>query len=242
MLDGGGLLASASAAGDLEKVKSLLNQASDRDKHEALRFAIKANALVTVNYLLHNNVKPSVFDFEEAVKQCSYPILELLLSSGFNINEPIREDSPPPLASALFNSSLVHWLIEHGANPNAQCRFDITPLSIAAQSASKEVIEQLFELGASVKYGQPLHFAVYANRPDEIITLLLEKGAPINGIMFEDHQLSYYHWKEFGLGTPLHIAAEAGNARLVKLLQERGANLNIRDTLGQLPRNYNVPG
>ena len=54
-------------------------------------------------------------------------------------------------SDALFDTELVRWLIEHGADPNARCRYDITPLSVAAATASKEVIELLFELGASVR-------------------------------------------------------------------------------------------
>ncbi|KAK5399153.1 hypothetical protein LTR06_011521, partial [Exophiala xenobiotica] len=141
---------------------------------------------------------------------------------------------------ALFDPELVQWLIAHGANPNARGKFGITPLSMAAKSASKEVIELLFKLGASTEYGQPLHFAVEKDRPDDIIILLLEKGAPINGILYEGHKLSYHHWKDFGLGTPLHEAARVGNKRLVQLLQECGANPGIRDTLGELPQLKNT--
>ena len=50
-------------------------------------------------------------------------------------------------------------------------------LFIAAKSASKDVIGLLFKLGASTEYGQPLHFAVSNDRPNEIILLFFEKGA-----------------------------------------------------------------
>lgn len=144
------------------------------------------------------------------------------------------------LSLALFDPELVQWLVAHGANPNARYKFDITPLSMAGKSASKEVIELLFKLGASTEYGQPLHCAVEKDRPDEIIMLLLKKGAPINGIMYEEHEFSYHHWKDFGLGTPLHEAARVGNERLVRLLQKYGANPGIRDTLGELPQLKNT--
>jgi len=53
-----------------------------------------------------------------------------------------------PLQSRNFQSRAVRWLVEHGAKPNARCKFDITPLSIAATSGSYEVISLLFEFGA----------------------------------------------------------------------------------------------
>jgi ankyrin repeat protein len=85
---------------------------------------------------------------------------------------------------ALFDPELVRWLVEHGADPNARCRYDITPLSIAVGYALRDVILLLFELGASIQYGQALHCAVRASREDEIIELLLQKGASPNAIMF----------------------------------------------------------
>jgi ankyrin repeat protein len=136
----------------------------------------------------------------------------------------------------LSDPEFVQWLIEHGADPNASCYFDITPLSAAAQSASKEVIELLFKLGASVDRGQPLHFAVMNGRPDDIVTLFLEKGAAINARMYESHERSFVLLKGLGLATPLHEAAKAKNIRLVQLLQENGADPKIPDTLGRLPQ------
>lgn len=88
----------ASACGNLEEVRSLLHNArniSEGEKHDALRIAVENNDLTIVDCLLANNTKATAFDFAKAVEQCSYPILELLLSSGFDINTPMREDYPP---------------------------------------------------------------------------------------------------------------------------------------------------
>lgn len=130
----------------------------------------------------------------------------------------------------------MRWLVKHGADPNARCTFDMTPLSIAAISAPKEIIELLFELGASVDFGQPLHYAVQQGRSDDVIALLLEKGSDINAIMFESHDLSYCQLSVLGLGTPLHEAARANNERLCRFLLMHGAKPGIRDTLGNLPK------
>jgi ankyrin repeat protein len=139
-------------------------------------------------------------------------------------------------SASLFDPELLEWLVrEHHANPNARCKFDITPLSIAAQSASLPVIELLFQLGASVKYGQPLHYAVRSNRSNDIIEFLLRKGASPNSIMFEGDAASFHHFQAFGLGTPLHEAVHQGNERLVRLLLQNGAREDIVDTLGRRP-------
>ena len=103
------------------------------------------------------------------------------------------------------------------------------------------MIELLLELGASVQYGQPLHYAVRANREDEIIELLLKNGASPNAIMFQDHPVSHCQFECLGLGTPLHEAASQSNDRLIKLLLKHGADPQIRNTLGELPQVKRLP-
>ncbi|KIW77299.1 hypothetical protein Z517_09745 [Fonsecaea pedrosoi CBS 271.37] len=168
-------------------------------------------------------------------------MLELLLLGGFNVNAWTREDWPPPLADALFDPELVRWLVEHGADPKAQCRYDITPLSIAAGSASREVVELLFELGAFVKHGRPLHCAVRADRGDDVVELLLRKSASPHALMFHDHPVSFYQFECLGLGTPLHEAVRQRNDRLVRLLLNHGENPQIRNSLGGLPQVKRLP-
>jgi ankyrin repeat protein len=111
---------------------------------------------------------------------------------------------------------------------------DITPFSIAAYSASRQTIELLLELGASVQHRYPLHSAVWSSREDEIVELLLNKGASPNAIEFEGQPKGYYE-SVTGVGTPLHVAYRTGNHRLVKLLLKYGADPNIQDTRGMLP-------
>ncbi|OAG33816.1 hypothetical protein AYO21_12090 [Fonsecaea monophora] len=144
-------------------------------------------------------------------------MLELLLLGGCDINAWVRDDWTPPLADASFDPELVGWLVEHGADPNAQCRYDITALSIAAGSASREVIE-------------------LARRGDDFVELLLSKGGSPNALMFHDHPVSFCQFECLGLGTSLHEAVLHRHDRLVRLLLNHGANPQIRDSLGGLPQ------
>lgn len=130
---------------------------------------------------------------------------------------------------------LTKWLLLQGADPNARCHFDITPLSIAAQTSSLEILRLLFNFGASVHFGQPLHYAVRSQRPNDIIKLFIDEGAPLNSLLFQNHEVSYYHFESLGLGTPLHEAAHQNNTRIIRLLLQNGADPGVRDSLGKLP-------
>lgn len=145
------------------------------------------------------------------------------------------------VSDALFDLELVQWLLERGANPNTRCKYDCTPLSIAARCGTREVLELLFKFGASTKCGQPLHHAVRANRENEIIELLVQKGSSPNTIEYEQHAPSYNHFGFLTLGTPLHEAVKQDNKRLIRLLLNLGADSHIKDTAGNLPQITRAP-
>lgn len=128
------------------------------------------------------------------------------------------------------------WFLSHGADPNATCGLDITPLSIAIRDAPFENIPILFDHGGSIEHGQLLHFAVIRGLPDRIDVLdyLLDKGAPINSLMYENSADSYEQERFSGLGTPLHSAVTTGCLDMVNMLLSRGADPIIKNSCGKL--------
>lgn len=116
------------------------------------------------------------------------------------------------------------------------CGLDITPLSIAVRDAHFDIIRILFDNGDSIEHGQLLHFAVKRNLPDrnKVFEYLLDKGASINSIMFENCAESYEQERYSGLGTPLHSAAKTGRLDMVELLLLKGADPLIKDSTGRL--------
>jgi ankyrin repeat protein len=113
----------------------------------------------------------------------------------------------------------------------------LTPLSVAVQDASFEAIDLLFNHGASVCYGSPLHYAVRREQKDRlrIIQYLLSKGARINDVMGQHHLVTYHHFQAFALGTPLHEAARNGDVEVVDFLLNNNADPTIEDTRGEIP-------
>jgi hypothetical protein len=64
----------------------------------AVRDAIEQEDLFTVAGLLDGGYNPTPYDFEEAVQQKSFAILEMFLNAGYDINTCARSDRPPALA------------------------------------------------------------------------------------------------------------------------------------------------
>ncbi|KAJ5963496.1 uncharacterized protein N7479_003372 [Penicillium vulpinum] len=173
--------------------------------------------------------------FMKATQNTSYQILQAFLDHGWDINTPIDSNTPPGLAFSYHDADLTMWFLAHGANPNQRCDKDCTPLSVAFEVASFEIIQILLDHGASLSQGQVMHYAAVRQFDDrlQVLEFLLEKGLPINNIMYQDSE--DYNANMFsGIGTPLHYAAERGLLDSVELLVERGASTRIRDPAGQI--------
>lgn len=131
--------------------------------------------------------------------------------------------------------ALTEWFLEHGADPNATCAWDLTPMSQAMRRAPLDIIKILFDRGGDLKQGQLLHHAVLREGPDdlELVGLLLDIGLPINEIQYQNCPQTFEECYAFALGTPLHYAAEKGKPELVSLLLQRGADPSLKNTKGR---------
>ena len=94
----------------------------------------------------------------------------------------------------------------------------------------------MFDHGGSIEHGQLLHFAAIRGLPDrlDVLIYVLDKGAPINSLMYENSADSYEQERFSGLGTPLHSAASTGCLAMVDMLLSRGADPSIKNSCGKL--------
>ncbi|KAL8894504.1 MAG: hypothetical protein Q9207_008489 [Kuettlingeria erythrocarpa] len=243
-------LETASAAGDLPMVKSILQHWHETPKDKQINldlfassfeFAMKEGHISIASYMLECGVSMNEAHFKRAMKQKSYSFLELFISYGFDINSPRSSTDPAPLADTFDDQTMTRWFLNHGADPNAETRMGVTPISRALVHASIDIIEMLLDHGGpqSIDHGQLLHHAVHRETSDRLQVLehLFTKGAlrVINQLKYQD-RLDLFEEENLivGCGTPLHEAARLGKQDVVELLVARGADPLIRDGKGLL--------
>jgi ankyrin repeat protein len=242
---------------DSSRVPSAWEKPNPAWLYDSLSIAIQRNHVEIVQYLLDQNVHNDDLPAELAVRARAFETLKLFLDRGWDVNKPMGPNEPPilgydlqslttsdtylPFSSIALSTSdadMIVWLLDHGADPNRGCDWDLTPTSYAMTEAPFDIIEYLFSRGANLSSGQLLHHAVLRKKPDalRIVRWLIDNGAPINAIKYSNDPKVYAERKSYGLGTPLHRAAESGEVEIVKYLLSMGANARTLDSKGYTPR------
>ena len=126
----------------------------------------------------------------EAIQKKHKPIVEVLLNNGAAVNGPVgAKGTPLQMACHSGKADIVSVLLEHGADVDAFSAHDRkTPLTIACSS----------------------------NTTLDIVQLLINAGADVNG--------------GAGVIAPLHWAAYVGNIEALDLLIQSGADVNRLST------------
>ncbi|KAK3669540.1 hypothetical protein LTR78_010594 [Recurvomyces mirabilis] len=188
-----------------------------------------------VQYLCEKLAGQPTFVAEAIVRVRSTAVLQVLLDKGWSTEAFSSRLKPPILRSMVRSEEMTRWLLDHRANPNTRCDLDITPLSVAVQSASLTTIRLLLESGGDTRKGQPLHFAIERDQLDQlaIIDMLIACGAAIDARMFENDPASWLESRLLGAGTSLHKAAELGRTVTVAHLLREGADATVVDSIGR---------
>ena len=212
------------------------------------------------------------------------PMIELLLAHGADVNARSGALAGVlPLENAITSSGqeqnafatedllrrgaqhrleVVQLLLSKGADPKRHSRIGSTPLAIAANDGTPEIVSLLLDKGAlpngKGQLDQPL--AEAARRPREaaahVAEILIEHGAklenpvppnmdtplgvavsygntPVVQVLL-NHQASVKAVNRFG-STPLHLAADGKRLPIIKLLLEKGADRDAKDKKGRKP-------
>jgi ankyrin repeat protein len=175
-------------------------------------------------------------------------VVKLLVEKGAKLNFKDMVGLTPLWAAAENgHEAIVKLLVEKGAEFDFTDTYDgQTPLWMAAKNGHEAVVKLLVENGAKLnfkdKYNDqtPLWIAA-AKGHEAVVKLLVEKGAEVDFKDKHHGQMSRLMTKvmrnRVGYGqTPLWVAAKNGHEAVVKLLVEKGAELDFKDKRhGQTP-------
>ncbi|GMV93853.1 MAG: hypothetical protein AMXMBFR82_36310 [Candidatus Hydrogenedentota bacterium] len=219
----------AASAGNTVITRMLIEAGADLDLQDsddqtALMFAICGQQEETVDLLLDAGARADIenwlaFDF--AVRFGTPRMVKRLIDLGADVNR--RDgDGAPPLLEAVNRGSqeLVEMLIASGADHDATACGGQTAVSLAASGRNADLFEYLVDQGCPI--GPALNGAIFTRRVD-VVKRLIELGANVNE---QDKQFGY---------TPLATATEVGDAKIVKMLIDAGADLKATDFIGQTP-------
>jgi ankyrin repeat protein len=145
--------------------------------------------------------------------------IRLLIQAGADVDASTHSGITPLHHASAMKTRM---LIEAGANIHAKTTVGLTPLHVANEA---DTVDLLLRAGAEVDsqtliYFTPLHSAVIRGSVDQV-RLLLDANANIEARMLPPVLL-----------TPLMLACRCGDASIVSLLLQRGAQVDAVDRQG----------
>jgi ankyrin repeat protein len=255
---------------DAEIVTFLIAEGADvnaRSINEFTPLHFAADAEIA-RILLRNGADPKLRSssgtvLDNAVRDENVEVIDVLLKAGQNLTfeqlvELGRTDEVagmlkewPWLAKAprkcLHTAAqkghveIARLLLDSGADPNLDFGYrnisgTFSPLSSAVLAGHYDVARLLCERGAKMNvsggksYDNLFHQTV-ATREIRFVNLMLDHGADVNS--------QKHHWGEL---TPLHLAANIGDAEKCKLLVHYNADVNARTPDGATPLTFAAAG
>lgn len=250
----------AAQQGDLESAKVLVESGAEvnavsPNSDTALTVASASRAEEVAIFLLEAGADPNAEDahgitpLHYSVAQGIADITNIAPTAAFDEYYRTRPPNMRKLAAAL---------IAHGANPNARIKqvletfgttvglngpgapsmIDATPFFLASLSADVELMQMLLDAGAdpdlpSLGNTSPLMaatggvFDAYRSEEDEAkaveaVRLIVELDVDVN----EANVMGQ---------TPMHAAAFTGATEIVRILADKGGEVNVRATNGETP-------
>jgi ankyrin repeat protein len=204
---------------------TLISLAAYEGKADMIELLIKYGA--NVNYKNKRNLSVIGQMIMDEIPY-NYEMANYIIDKNFDINSIEAYGVPLLLACIKYDRhELAYRLIEKGANVNMKDKDGVTPLLKAVQQKRVELVKLLLDKGAIVEegdyYGLDALNLAFNSDQIEVMKLLLYKINNVNLLIGPN------------LITPLMWASWAGDIDLVKLLIEKGSDVNYKNINGLTP-------
>lgn len=228
-----------SRKGNTEELRALLQQNEDIDKKDsygktALHCAISAGQVNTVKFLLHNHANPNLKDHREeaalhaAVRTGNVEMVEALLNhKTTNVNIEGRGKYTPLHNAAHLEHrnalEICQKLLDCGAKVTAKATDHMTPLSVAAQKGSADIMALFFEKCYEVQRGTKQKLDLLYGVDSEgssLLHLAIDSGVLKAVKLCLKHGCSVTAVKRLNGGTPIHFACRLGAPVILQCLYE----------------------
>jgi ankyrin repeat protein len=206
----------ASAAGQTESARLLLDGGADLDKEDMRRPSVRGPW--------------GPLHYASAMGQAG--VVRLLLERGVQPDLRWIRDNPKSqplhLACEYGHVQVVRLLLDAGADLDNDDENGYTPFIRAVLSGQESVVRLLLDRGQDVDGrtvdGELIHSSLYMADHLSMAELLLERGADVNA----QDEMGY---------TPLHgtVYGAVDSAAIARLYLENGADPEARDPYGQTP-------
>ena len=191
------------------------------DQTTALHLAARAGSVGMVKLLLAHKAELDA----EIKSGASFVQVGEGGSMTYHTPPPTAKKGTPLHWAAYYNRpEVLAYLIERGANVNADDGYGNNPIHFAAQSGSMEMIHALLKAGADWREKKkeryeradatPLHYAGTA----EVAEFFVQQGIAID--------------TDSDLGQPIHAAVYFGQQEVVEYLLAKGAGINATCSWG----------
>ena len=237
-------------------VKLLIDNGADvnaktENGNTALMYACEnSNSVEVVKFLIDNGADVNLknnggMTALMSASDVSHELIELLIKSGARVNE-VDDNGKSALMYAcekhIISSSdieVVKFLIDNGANVNLKSNDSETALMNAYIRGNKELVELLINSGADVNlidfnlkdnYGRTKLMEASKIGNKEAVELLINAGARVNEIDNDGNTALFYACR-----LRDYTIFDKKCLKLVKFLIDNGADVNIKNNVGQTP-------